>query len=98
MDSLLGFSKGAGNQLERRDPALENLSNDTFNRFWEELARSLEQGPVLERSQELLASLLEDLKRSSFQQLKDQGGVDDLIRELDGLSFSPPGGPPRPQA
>jgi hypothetical protein len=98
VDSLLGLSKGAGNQLERRDPALENLSNETFNRFWEELARSLEQGPVLERSQELLASLLEDLKRSSFQQLKDQGGVDDLIRELDGLSFSPPTGQPRRQA
>ena len=98
VDSLLGLSKGAGNQLERRDPALENLSNETFNRFWEELARSLEQGPVLERSQELLASLLEDLKRSSFQQLKDQGGVDDLIRELDGLSFSPPTGQPKRQA
>ena len=98
VDSLLDLSKGAGNQLERRDPALENLSNETFNRFWEELARSLEQGPVLERSQELLASLLEDLKRSSFQQLRDQGGVDDLIRELDGLSFSPPNAQPKPRA
>jgi hypothetical protein len=58
----------------------------------------MEQGPVMERSQELLASLLEDLKRSSFQQLHNQWGVDDLIREIDGLSFSPPDERSRPQA
>ncbi|HJN36452.1 MAG TPA: hypothetical protein QF626_08060, partial [Prochlorococcaceae cyanobacterium Fu_MAG_50] len=58
------------------------------DRFWEELARTLEEGPVLERSQDLLVALLEDFKRSSFSQLRTQGGVDELITELDGLNFS----------
>ncbi|MAR05754.1 MAG: hypothetical protein CL862_01445 [Cyanobium sp. NAT70] len=98
VDSVLGLSRGASSRLERRDTVLEALSSDTIDRFWEELARALEQGPVLERSQELLASLLEDLKRSSFRQIRDQGGVDDLIRELDGLNFSSSEIPPRSQA
>ena len=76
MDSLLGLSKGAA-VSGTPHPALEHLSNEAFNRFWEELARSMNRA-VLERSQELLASLLEDLKRSSFQQ--EQGNVDELIR------------------
>ena len=98
VDSALNLSRGAGSRLEQRDPVLEGLGSDTIDRFWEELARVMEQGPVMERSQDLLASLLEDLKRSSFQQLHSQRGVDDLIRELDGLSFSPPDGNSRPQA
>jgi hypothetical protein len=98
VDSVLNLSRGAGSRLEQRDPVLEELGSDTIDRFWEELARVMEQGPVMERSQELLASLLEDLKRSSFQQLHNQWGVDDLIREIDGLSFSPPDERSRPQA
>ena len=58
----------------------------------------LEKGPVLERSQDLLVCLLEDLKRSSFSQLRDQGGVDALISELDGLNFNRTESPTRPQA
>ena len=49
----------------------------------------LEDGPVLERSQMLLSTLLEELKRFGFRQLRDQGGVAELISELDGLNFSP---------
>ena len=67
---------------------LEQLGVDTIDRFWEELARTLEQGPVLERSQELMVAFLEEFKRSSFRQLREQGGVNELISELDGLNFS----------
>ena len=97
VDSLLDLSRNTGGRLGQRDQVLDGLGTDALDRFWEELARVLEDGPVLERSQNLLAALLEDLKRSSFRQLRDQGGVDALINELDGLNFSSPaGGPPTP--
>jgi hypothetical protein len=88
VDALLGLSRSAGDRLGKRDIALEDLSIDVLDRFWDELARTLEQGPVLERSQQLVAAFLEELKRNSIRQLRDQGGVNDLITELDGLSFS----------
>ena len=59
-----------------------------MDRFWEELARTLERGPVLERSQELVAAFLEGLKRNSMTQLRSQKDVDALIKELDGLNFN----------
>ncbi len=98
VDSALDLSRGAGSRLGVKDPVLDGLGTDTLDRFWEELARAMEQGPVLERSQELLASLLEDLKRSSFQQLNREHAVNDLISELDGLNFNPPADQPRPPA
>ena len=88
VDALLGLSRSAGDRLGKRDIALEDLSIEVLDRFWDELARTLEQGPVLERSQQLVAAFLEELKRNSIHQLRDQGGVTDLITELDGLSFS----------
>ena len=88
VDGLLGLSRSAGDRLGKRDIELEDLSIDVLDRFWEELARTLEQGPVLDRSQELVTTFLEELKRSSIRQLRDQGGVTELITELDGLSFS----------
>ena len=98
VDSLIDVSRGAGGRIGQKDPVLDSLSTQTLDRFWEELARVLDQGPILERSQDLLASLLEDLKRSSFSQLRDQGGVDALISELDGLNFNRTESPTRPQA
>jgi len=77
---------------------LQDLGVQTVDRFWEELARTLEQGPVLERSQELVAAFLEDLKRSSMDQLRLQRNVDELITELDGLNFSSEANPTRPRA
>ena len=88
IDSILDVSKEAGERIGRRDPVLEELGADALDRFWEELAQSLEQGPVLEQSQALLSSVLEELKRSSFRQLRDQRDVDALIAELDGLNFN----------
>ena len=93
--SMLDLSKGAGNRIGQRDPVLEALGSEALDRLWEELAHMLEQGPVLTRSQDLMVALLEDIKRSSFQQIRDQGDVDALISELDGLNFSP--GAPTPK-
>ena len=98
VDALLGLSRSAGDRLGKRDIALEDLSIDVLDRFWDELARTLEQGPVLERSQQLVAAFLEELKRNSIRQLRDQGGVNDLITELDGLSFSAAAPPSTDQA
>ena len=89
VDSLLGLSKSAGDQLGQKDQVLEDLGIQALDRFWEELARTLEQGVVLERSQELLVAFLEEFKRTSMFQLHTQGGVDELITELDGLNFNP---------
>ena len=96
VDSVLDVSRGAGNRIGQRDQVLETLGTDALDRLWEELAVILEQGPVLERSQELLTSFLEDLKRSGFRQFRDQDDVDALIRELDGLNFSPADRTPKP--
>jgi hypothetical protein len=96
VDSVLDVSRGAGNRIGQRDQVLETLGTDALDRLWEELAVILEQGPVLERSQDLLTSFLEDLKRSGFRQFRDQDDVDALIRELDGLNFSPADQTPKP--
>ena len=97
VDSLLNVSRRTGERLGTQDEVLSSLGTETLDRFWDELARVLEDGPLLERSQNLLASVLEELKLSSFRQLRDQGGVAELIRELDGLSFSPSAAQPRDQ-
>ena len=97
VDSLLNVSRSTGERLGTQDEVLSSLGTDTLDRFWEELARVLEDGPVLERSQILMASMLEELKLSSFRQLRDQGGVAELISELDGLNFNPSAAQPRDQ-
>ncbi|AII50131.1 hypothetical protein KR52_13455 [Synechococcus sp. KORDI-52] len=96
--SVLDLSKGAGNRIGQRDPVLESLSSEALDRLWEELAHTLEQEPVLSRSQDLLVALLEEIKRASFRQIRDQGDVDALISELDGLNFSPGVPTPKDQA
>ena len=98
VDSVLDLSRGAGTRIGQRDQTLETLGTDALDRLWEELAVTLEQGPVLERSQELLTSFLEDLKRSGFRQFRDQDDVDALISELDGLNFSSAERTPKPRA
>ena len=97
VDSILDVSREAGERISQRDAVLEELGTDALDRFWEQLAHSLEQGPVLEQSQLLLSSLLEDLKRSSFRQLREQRNIDALIAELDGLNFNRSNGQTRPQ-
>ena len=95
VDSLLNVSRRTGERLGSEDETLNSLGTETLDRFWEELARVVENGPLLERSQALLSSLLEEWKRTSFQQLRDQGNVAELISELDGLNFSPSAAEPK---
>ncbi|WP_320676440.1 hypothetical protein [Prochlorococcus sp. MIT 1300] len=88
IDKIIEISQRTGNQIAQKDPLMEELSIKTLNQFWEELALAMEKDPVLETSQSLIWALIEDLKRSSIRKLKDQGAVDELITELDGLNFS----------
>ena len=55
-----------------------------FGRNWPEPW----SGSCAERSQELVAAFLEELKRTSMTQLRLQKDVDALIKELDGLNFN----------
>ncbi len=98
VDTLLELSKGTGQQISKQDPVLEKLGVDTLDRFWEELACTLEQEAILDKSQELLIRFLEEFKLASVKQVKAQGSVDELISELDGLNFRPEKTAPTNQA
>ena len=88
IDTLLGISKNAGNELSKKDIVLEELTLNTIDRFWEELAVALENEATLKTSQLLLISMLEELKVSSLNELKNQSDVNEIIDELDKLSFN----------
>jgi hypothetical protein len=55
-----------------------------IDRFWEELALALEQGPTLGRSQDLLCAAIERVKRTYVSQISSEG-IGGLIDELDQL-------------
>jgi hypothetical protein len=70
-----------------------------IDRFWEELAAALENGPALERSQQLLCALLEEVKGTYVSQIS-RAGIEGLMDELDQLTLKggktgPP--PPAPE-
>lgn len=87
VDSLLDLSRGAGARLGRRDDEQLRLLQYCVDRFWEELALVLEEGPALERSQELICAALERLKRTYLSQVS-RAGIEGLIDELDQLMNS----------
>jgi hypothetical protein len=58
-----------------------------IDRFWEELALVLEDGPALERSEELVCAAIERLKRTYLNQVS-RAGIQGLIDELDQLMNS----------
>jgi hypothetical protein len=87
VDSLLDFSRGAGARLGRRDDEQLRLLQHCIDRFWEELALVLEDGPALERSQELMCGAIERLKRNYLSQVS-RAGIQGLIDELDQLMNS----------
>jgi hypothetical protein len=88
VESLLGVSRNTGERLARRDDRQLELLQRCIDRFWEELAGALERGPALQRSQELLCTLLEDLKTTYISQIS-RSGIEALIQELDQLTISP---------
>jgi hypothetical protein len=82
VDSLLDLTRSTGTRLGRRDDEQLALLQRFVDRFWEELALALESGPALERSQDLLNALIEDVKRTYLGQI-NRAGVGVLIEELD---------------
>ena len=88
VDSLLGISKNAGNQLAKKDIELERLTVKAMDKFWEELALALENDITLKNSQLLLLSILEELKVSSLNELKSQADAQEITNELDQLNFN----------
>ncbi len=88
VDTLLGFSKNTGDAFFEKDNALNKLSIETIDQFWEELADSLESEDVLNKTQFLLTSIFEKIKLSSFQELKSQNSISEMITELDDLNFN----------
>jgi hypothetical protein len=85
--SLLELSRTTGQRLQREDNQQIDLLQQFVDRFWEELAASLENGLALERSQQLLCNLLEELKLNYLGQI-NRVGINALIRELDELMVS----------
>ena len=92
--SLLELSRTTGARLQREDLQQIDLLQKVVDRFWDELAASLENGLVLERSQQLICALLEELKLNYLGQI-NRVGINALIRELDDLTVNPetPGAP-----
>jgi hypothetical protein len=102
VESLMELSRNTGNQLARRDDVQIELLQELVDRFWEELAAALEQGPVMQRSQELICTLIEQLKSTYLSQIS-RSGIEALIQELDELTtasleppLTPPAAPPTP--
>ncbi|WP_438981816.1 hypothetical protein [Vulcanococcus sp.] len=98
VDSLLGLSRGTAERLARSDDRQSALLQQAIDRFWEELAASLEQPGTLERSQDLICALLQQLKLDYLAQM-NRAGIDALMDELDELtapisSAEPPATPP----
>jgi len=84
VDSLLDLTRSTGNRLGRRDDEQLELLQRFVDRFWEELAAALESGPALQRSQDLICALLEEVKRTYVGQI-NRAGVGGLIEQLDQL-------------
>jgi hypothetical protein len=84
VESLLDLSRSAGARLGRRDDEQLRLLQHFIDRFWEELALALEDGPTLERSQELVCAAIERIKRTYISQIS-RSGIAGLIEELDQL-------------
>jgi hypothetical protein len=93
VESLLDLGRSTGDRLGRRDDRQMILLQRFIDRFWEELAAALENGPALERSQQLLCALLEEVKGTYVSQIS-RAGIEGLRDELDQLTLT--GGKPGP--
>ncbi|MEY4298689.1 MAG: hypothetical protein RLZZ423_1868 [Cyanobacteriota bacterium] len=93
VESLVDLSRGTADRLAQSDARQVELLQGIGDRFWEELASALERGSTLERSQLLLCTLLQQLKRNYLAQM-NRAGIDALMDELDDLAApTPPSGP-----
>jgi len=85
VESLVDLSRGTAQRLARSDDRQSELLQQAIDRFWEELAAALEQAGTLQRSQELLCGLLQQLKLNYVAQV-NRAGIDALMDELDELT------------
>ena len=85
VESLVDLSRGTAERLAQSDARQVELLQGIGDRFWEELASALERGSTLERSQLLLCTLLQQLKRNYLAQM-NRAGIDALMDELDDLA------------
>ncbi len=92
VDSLLDLSRSTGKRLGRTDDAQMEMLQRCIDRFWDELALSLETGPALERSQDLICALIEGLKSTYLSRIS-RARITALIEELDQLMASPTAAP-----
>ena len=69
VESLVDLSRGTAERLAQSDARQVELLQGIGDRFWEELATALERGSTLERSQLLLCTLLQQLKRNYLAQM-----------------------------
>jgi len=94
VESLVDLTRSTGERLGRRDDQQLELLQACIDRFWEELACALEEGPALEQSQRLLCAFLEEFKRTYLSQI-NRSGIESLIDELDLLTVraGDPGAP-----
>ena len=84
VESLLDLSRNAGQRMGQRDDMQIELLQRCIDRFWDELALALEAGPVMERSQDLICALLEQVKANNLSQIS-RAGIEALMNELDTL-------------
>ncbi len=95
VESLLELSRSTADRLGQRDNRQVELLQRFGDRFWDELAAALERGGALERSQQLLCTLLQELKLTYLAQV-NRAGIDALMDELDELTT--PAGADSPSA
>jgi hypothetical protein len=88
VDNLLGLSRSTGERLEQADDRQVRQVQSLIDRFWDELAAALESGQGLVRSQQLMCSLLENLKVTYLAQI-NRAGIEQLMQELDALTVTP---------
>ena len=86
--NLIALGRNTSDRLSLRDQRQMELLQTCIDRFWEELALALEQGPALQRSQDLLCRLLEVVKSRYLGQISRES-IKDLMQELDALITGP---------
>ena len=85
VDGVLEISRGTAVELRQQDEQGRDLLQRTNEAFWRELVYVMGQDATLERSQELVCALLEQLKRTYLVGV-NQAGVEGLMDELDQIS------------
>ena len=96
VETVVELSRTTADRLAQSDDRQAELLQRFGDRFWEELAAALERGDTLERSQELLCGLLQQVKLNYLAQV-NRAGIGALMEELDELT-SPGATTPEPPA